>query len=105
MKNPFLNSTEVFGKAFQQQAEMGTKFMSAVIENMNEQMSVMMETNRKIAELVTNQMNATTKSQMNLWHELSNLFNKQVEIISDNVNTAQKEAEKIVKKSANVSSN
>lgn len=97
MKNPFLNSTELFNKSFQQQAELGTKFMSSVIENMNEQMQLMMETNRKIAELVTNQINATTKANLNMWNELTNVFNKQVEVITDNVNNVQKEAEKVVK--------
>lgn len=97
MKNPFLNSTELFNKSFQQQTELGTKLMSSMIENMNEQMQLTMETNRKIAELVTNQINATTKANLNLWNELSNVFNKQVEVITDNVNTVQKEAEKVVK--------
>lgn len=101
MKNPFLNSTELFNKSFQQQAELGTKLMSSMIENMNEQMQLTMETNRKIAELVTNQINATTKANLNLWNELSNVFNKQVEVITDNVNTVQKEAEKVVKTAKN----
>ncbi len=97
MKNPFLNSTELFNKSFQQQTELGTKLMSSMIENMNEQLQLTMDTNRKIAELMTNQMNATTKANLNMWNELSNVFNKQVEVITDNVNTVQKEAEKVVK--------
>lgn len=94
MKNPFLNSSELFNKSFQQQTELGTKFMSSMIENMSEQLQLTMDTNRKIAELMTNQMNATTKANLNMWNELSNVFNKQVEVITDNV---QKEAEKVVK--------
>jgi hypothetical protein len=97
MKNPFLNSTELFNKTFQQQAELGTKLMSSMIETMNEQLQLAMETNRKIAELMTNHVNATTKANLNMLNELSSAFNKQVEVITDNVQNVQKEAEKVVK--------
>ncbi|GIV42997.1 MAG: hypothetical protein KatS3mg035_0120 [Bacteroidia bacterium] len=97
MRNPFLNSTELFNKTFQQQAELGTKLMSSMLESMSEQLQLTMDTNRKIAELITNQMNAATKANLNMWNEISNVFNKQVEVITDNVQNVQKEAEKVVK--------
>lgn len=97
MKNPFLNSTELFNKSFQQQTELGTKLMSSMLESMSDQLQLAMETNRKIAELVTNQVNAATKANLNMWNELSNVFNKQMEVITDNVQNVQKEAEKVVK--------
>ncbi len=97
MKNPFVNSTEMFNKSFQQQTELSTKLMSSMIETMNEQLQLTMETNRKIAELVTNQLNAAAKANLNMWNEFSQMFNKQIEVISDNVQNVQKEAEKVVK--------
>ncbi len=98
MKNPFLNSNELVNKNIQQANEFGTTVVKTIMQNANEQMQNTIETNKKVAELFTSQIQQATKANLALWNEMSQVFNKQVESASENIQNIQNEVVKATKK-------
>ncbi|MCZ2355356.1 MAG: hypothetical protein LC115_01500 [Bacteroidia bacterium] len=79
MKNPFINATETFRKNFQETTELTTETFNTVVDSINTQIQLGLDTNRKMVELFNHQLNTLAKTNLDLMHKMSSTANNQIE--------------------------
>lgn len=79
MKNPFINATETFRKNVQETTELTTETFNTIVDSMNTQIQLGLDTNRKMVELFNHQLNTFAKTNLDLMHKMTSSANAQIE--------------------------